>query len=97
MNEYQLDPNVCPSSLGEDGFPMTEGETGHKWHGNVCSECGAEKEKADFNCPLCGSNEVSHEQVGETHIYVCDPCPFVGFEFHNEGNLKDLTTRLTQN
>lgn len=46
MNEYLLDPEVCPSSLGEDNKPMTEGETAHKWDEETgeCNECGAIKE-----------------------------------------------------
>lgn len=45
MNEYQLDPNVCPSSLDENGLPMTEGNTAHKWDDTTCSECGAFKKQ----------------------------------------------------
>lgn len=48
MNSYELDPDVCPSSLNEEGEPMTEGETDHKWDTttdpHTCSECGATRE-----------------------------------------------------
>jgi len=44
MNEYLLDPEVCPASLNEDDEPTTEGETAHKWDGRTCSECGATRE-----------------------------------------------------
>ena len=54
MNEYLLDPNVCPSSLGEDDLPIDPEQTAHKWDETTgpmtCAECGAElemtKEKA---------------------------------------------------
>ena len=41
MNNYLLDPNVCPSSLNENDEPTTQGETSHKYSGGECSECGA--------------------------------------------------------
>ncbi len=48
MNEYLLNPDVCPSSLGEDDKPVNPDETAHKWDITTdpisCSECGAEKE-----------------------------------------------------
>ena len=48
MNDYQLDPNICPSSLNEKDEPMIEGETDHKWDTTTepitCSECGATRE-----------------------------------------------------
>lgn len=48
MNEYLLDPNVCPSSLGEDDKPVDPNETAHKWDRESnpisCSECGSIKE-----------------------------------------------------
>lgn len=48
MNEYQMNPDVCPSSLDENGLPMTPGETDHVWDDSTdpitCSECGAQRE-----------------------------------------------------
>lgn len=43
--DYIWDPEVCSSSLGEDGRPMTPGETAHKWdeETGICDECGAGK------------------------------------------------------
>ena len=64
MNEYQLNPDVCPSSLNETGLPATEGETGHVWDETTdpitCSECGAEREA------------VTKEKALETLDYVLD-------------------------
>lgn len=52
--DYIHDPEVCSSSLGEDGRPMTPGETAHKWSDTPeeedgkevikCDECGAIKD-----------------------------------------------------
>lgn len=35
--------DICPSSLDENGEPMTLNETAHKWDTStaMCSECGA--------------------------------------------------------
>jgi DNA-directed RNA polymerase subunit RPC12/RpoP len=50
MTDYEQDPDVCPSSLNEDGVPAQEGQTDHIWYlttnfagENIqeCSECGA--------------------------------------------------------
>jgi len=51
MNEYELNMDICPSSLNEEGVPMDMAETGHRWDftGNTgdrivtCSECGANR------------------------------------------------------
>ena len=34
----------------------------------------------DIICPMCQENCMTHEEYNGTHIYVCEPCPFVGFE-----------------
>ncbi len=48
MTDYELNPNVCPSSLDDKGNPTDPSETAHKWDETtdpiVCSECGAERE-----------------------------------------------------
>lgn len=48
MTDYQMDSNVCPSSLNEDGIPVDPNETAHKWDDTTspvtCAECGATKE-----------------------------------------------------
>lgn len=44
MNDYLLNPKVCPSSLGENDEPIDPNETAHKWNEEEteCNECGAE-------------------------------------------------------
>ena len=44
-------------------------------------------------CPLC--NELlKHHPTRMTHLWTCPACPFVGFEFYDEENLKDLKSYL---
>jgi len=53
-----------------------------------------------FDCPLCIEGEVVHHtqtvsvavypHEGQTHIYVCDSCPFVALEYHLDGDYKAL-------
>ena len=51
MNEYQLDKNVCPSSLGENDEPVDINETAHRWDLESdpieCAECGAIQDISD--------------------------------------------------
>lgn len=49
-----------------------------------------------FICPLCGSDEVRHEMVNATPIWICDPCPFIGFEFVHSIDAKNVLDRLTK-
>lgn len=99
MNEYLLDPNVCPSSLGEDDLPMTEGETAHKWDDETgeCNECGAKNDSfGSVQCPLCLEKRVIGITQDETHIYVCTPCPFIGLEYYREDDVKALSKYLNR-
>lgn len=45
--DYINDPDVCSSSLDENGEPATEGETAHRWDEAAdpieCAECGTHK------------------------------------------------------
>ena len=47
MNEYLLNPDICPSSLGENDEPVNPEETAHKWDETeepiTCAECGTNK------------------------------------------------------
>lgn len=64
MTEYELDPKVCPSSLNEDGMPMTEGETAHRWDDttdpHTCAECGAQRDEVKCICS-CGNEHMRYE------------------------------------
>jgi len=65
MNEYLLNPDVCPSSLGEDDTPVDMNETAHKWDEDsdpiTCAECGAEKEmEVARDIPLSDVQDLAH-------------------------------------
>lgn len=66
MHPNLLDPNICPSSLNEDGEPMTEGETAHRWDETTntatCAECGAEKTELG-KCEDCGLTPCKHLKI----------------------------------
>lgn len=36
------------------------------------------------------TNKTYKRNEDTTHIYVCPECPFVGFEYYEERNVKDL-------
>lgn len=40
-------------------------------------------------CPLC-TYPLEHKQHNDTHAYVCDQCPFVGFEYWNAQDIENL-------
>lgn len=44
-------------------------------------------------CPLCGEKLI-HEEYKGTHIYYCEPCPFIGFEYVDHKDLENLTKWL---
>ena len=44
-------------------------------------------------CPLCG-NRLIYEEYNGTHIYYCEPCPFIGFEYVDHKDLENLTKWL---
>lgn len=46
------------------------------------------------NCPLCNSEDIHYTVKGKTFIYTCEECPFVGFEYIDAENLKDLNEYL---
>ncbi len=46
-----------------------------------------------LKCPMCGA-QLEHREKGESHIYTCEDCPFVGFEFFGMANARDLLDYL---
>ena len=46
-------------------------------------------------CPLCGDRLI-HEEHNGTHIYYCEPCPFIGFEYVDHKDLENLTKWLEE-
>lgn len=39
-----------------------------------------------YSCPLCTSGDVVRKERNGTHIYVCDECPYVAYEYYNRMN-----------
>ena len=38
------------------------------------------EEESDLVCPMCEQRHIDYRNYKGTHIYVCEDCPFVGFE-----------------
>lgn len=49
-----------------------------------------------FICPLCGEAVPYSQAVGEsvTHVWKCQACPFVGFEFYKAEDYRNLASSL---
>lgn len=49
-------------------------------------------------CPLCEEKlfhiEKAHAKANSTHIYKCEACPFIGFEYYNKKDLEALTNSI---
>lgn len=64
MTDYETNPDVCPSSLGEDGYPIDPSETAHVWDESSdphkCAECGAEREQVRCICE-CGNEHTKYQ------------------------------------
>ncbi len=58
-------------------------------------------EESYIDCPLC-TQRAHHETVGKdeqtglTHMWVCESCPFVGFEFWSDWNAYHVYNRLIE-
>lgn len=47
-----------------------------------------------YKCPLCEAGDVEYRQWLSTHVYVCDECPYVAFEYSGDKEIKELTDYL---
>lgn len=47
------------------------------------------EESRKLDCPMC-ETALEHRKQGDTHIYICECCPFLGLEYFNIPNLTDL-------
>jgi hypothetical protein len=50
-----------------------------------------------IKCILCKCKldyERLDSDIGDTHIWICPECPFIGFEFYGGYDLKALKNRL---
>lgn len=45
-------------------------------------------------CPLC-NGEMRYKKHNNTHIWVCEECPNVMFEYYDNENIADLSEFLT--
>lgn len=50
-----------------------------------------------FKCPLCIEGNCEHRERAGTHIYACDACPFVAFEYLNRLDTLRLDMELDGN
>jgi uncharacterized Zn finger protein len=50
-----------------------------------------------INCPLCGE-EIKHSITKDkkTHLWICKICPFVGFEYYTDKDIKRIRERLNK-
>lgn len=61
----------------------------------LCMTCAGVNDIRKLKCPMCGS-DMEHKHQGDTHIYVCETCPFLGLEYFNIPNLSDLTDYINR-
>jgi len=47
-----------------------------------------------YKCPLCTEGDVEHRERAGTHIYICEACPYVAYEYYNRMNTLHLDTEL---
>ena len=45
--------------------------------------------KMKITCPLCKS-KAPYKKINNTHIWICETCPFIWFEYFDKKNLKDI-------
>jgi len=58
--------------------------------------------KEKIKCPLCGADAEYREQKKDytytggtvTHLWVCDDCPFVGFEYYDATDAEAIKEAL---
>lgn len=44
-------------------------------------------------CPMCAMGELEYRH-NNVHYWVCSDCPFVGFEYYNKEDTKNLSKAL---
>jgi len=45
--------------------------------------------ESSFKCPFCHVLTTYRIYAG-THVWTCDECPFVGFEYYNQNDINNL-------
>jgi hypothetical protein len=72
MTDYEQDPDVCSSALGEDGTPLDDLQTNHKWDYEVVNYTH-EVEFAHFDT-LEEAEQFAKEANGEVKPAECSEC-----------------------
>lgn len=49
-----------------------------------------DKYETDMKCPLCNSEQVETYYFNGTWIYICEDCAFMGLEYIDRNDLKNL-------
>ena len=49
-----------------------------------------EKHPEALTCPMCSEGEMNYTTVGQSHIYVCDACPAILFEYYGDIDYDNL-------
>lgn len=51
----------------------------------------------DMKCPMCEEYNIKHEEYKGSHIYICQSCPFVGFELIETKDKENMIEWLKEN
>lgn len=41
-------------------------------------------------CPLCEADTIFYHKENNTHLYICEVCPFIGIEWIDKNNTTDF-------
>lgn len=47
-----------------------------------------------MTCPMCQEEKMKHIEYNGTHIYICEHCPFIGFEYVEQKDIDNLKEYL---
>lgn len=84
-------PYKCSSCGIERATPFPMSEAGDIY----CPDCN--ETHVTFKCLLCEKGEIRYQFIERpkdtehgTHVWICEECPFVAFEFWQDHNAVDL-------
>lgn len=100
INNFNIDEEIDLYREGKDyrdNFTISESLKDFEDYIEFVKGIIKQLEESDKNksvkCPLC-NEELEHIEFGKTHIYRCEPCPFIGFEYIEPTNIDDLVNYL---